>query len=186
MHPPVCSSNCFRTLIKVLSPSRSFLQEHLSFTNPAFKRKQGHLVSEGRIEWLKDIRYEFVRNLLYVPITSKIELINYVRGMPLAYQQPNPTINYRSSYEKQFASWLKVNNINFMHEPALFDNQYIPDFMLSQGTGIMFIEVKGLWEASAYAKVKRFQKFLSEYDVSFYVVSKEFLNLLRRDDNEAR
>lgn len=68
---------------------------------------------------------------------------------------------YKSLYELKFSYFLTDNRVDFLYEPYTFkisdSKSYTPDFfIIKSGT---FIEVKGLWNGSAYQKFKRFRTF---------------------------
>jgi hypothetical protein len=174
LRPMVCSSYCFRRLLTSPPISESFFRNHLSLTGLGYSHNpQGHLFN--RIEWIEKLEYDFYADRLYKPL--KVIQANM---LPILWN------DYKSDYERKFAEWCVEHQINFLYEPLLFDCKYIPDFLISLGQRLTFIEVKGIWEASAYPKAKRFAAFLAEYDIPFYIVNKEFLNMLRRNDEAGR
>jgi hypothetical protein len=131
---------------------------------------QSRLFSEHSIHWLTKPMALVIPGHMY---TIKFEKID----------QPS----FRSEYEVRFAQWATSCGFIWVYEPFLFQN-YIPDFLLMSPYSMAVIEVKGLWEAGAYPKIKRFKKFLDKYEVPFYVVNLETLNRLNRlrGNNAAR
>jgi len=93
----------------------------------------------------------------------------------------------RSNWEADFIRWLRLIKVDYLYEPVIFDNEYVPDFLvldnIKRKKGV-FIEVKGIWEPSAYAKVCRFNKFLGEYGLEILVVNRYIMSLIQKQLKE--
>lgn len=82
-------------------------------------------------------------------------------------------ICFRSSYEKAYAEWLDMNDIDWLYEPYNFDlgnTTYLPDFYLIKSGG--FIEIKGWMSKKAQDKIDLFREYYSE----------EWLEVLFKED----
>ncbi|MGQ9570680.1 MAG: hypothetical protein ACUVUQ_07525 [Thermodesulfovibrionales bacterium] len=90
---------------------------------------------------------------------------------------------FRSQYEAYFAKWLQIQNLWGFYEPLIFDNNYIPDFLIGipDKNKAVFVEVKGTWEAKAYPKVRRFSIFLKEYNIPIFVITTHLINLIKKE-----
>lgn len=87
---------------------------------------------------------------------------------------PNTQVNFRSSYEVKFTKLMNEVGIPYIYEPYFIKvgtrHHYLADFMIPNAEGVIFLEVKGLWEAGAFTKFKAFErKYLA------YVIDKDFI-----------
>lgn len=68
-------------------------------------------------------------------------------------------INFRSSWEANFAKWLDLSDIKWLYESETFDlgnTTYTPDFYLPEFD--CYIEIKGYWYSNGKIKFHKFQK----------------------------
>ena len=74
---------------------------------------------------------------------------------------------FRSSWEANFARWLKHSGIEYEYEPQVFTFpgvkhgtvSYCPDFKLNDGT---WVEVKGFLDGKSKTQIRRFKKHYPE------------------------
>ena len=129
----------------------------------------------------------------YVPnFCSQVCFIKYLKGGNILSRQKqeyariekvgHKSVNkgktmrlYRSMYEMRFNSLLIRNNIYAQYEPYYFEinnNHYLPDFLVVAGSGVIFFEVKGIWEGGAKSK---FKGFIKKYNFETYLINRWFL-----------
>lgn len=156
--PEICSARCLKEFILAENPGDPqdlfpFLEEEI----------QTRLYS-AEIEWLHS-KPGYYRKAPHLIFTQ-------------SFRHLHP--QYKSDYEKEFATWMRICKLQYVYEPILFRQEYIPDFLIVSGYKLVFVEVKGLWQPSAYAKAKRFAKFIGEYGIPLLIIDKTILNLLKK------
>lgn len=102
------------------------------------------------------------------PITNFIEINTSARSKEEEMAQ------YKSTYEADFASFLKKRNIPFFYEGHMVrlygDVMYVPDFYLPNVN--LYIEVKGYLDQRGRSKLL---KFLNQYPLSLLYLDKKSL-----------
>lgn len=96
------------------------------------------------------------------------------RGKRSFYNSPyQGKVCFRSSYEKKYAEFLDINNVDWLYEPKTFDlgeTTYLPDFYLIREK--KFIEVKGWMSKLAQDKIDLFKE----------IYHREKLDILFKED----
>jgi hypothetical protein len=152
--PQVCSDRCFEWLLRRQDIGNTrFVTDFI--INPKRRNDtQQQLIVDSPIEWIIPVSY-------YLPS----DIVRIDKSIP----------EFRSDYERHFATWLDRHAFKWAYEPLLFNNNYVPDFMINYRNIIVFLEVKGLWQPRAYAKIKRFSDFCAGYNMRYYLITQDTL-----------
>lgn len=90
---------------------------------------------------------------------------------------------FRSHYEQIFSNWIVRGVVSHLYEPLIFDNNYVPDFLIGQvgTTKGLFVEVKGTWEDGALPKIQRFARYLESEKVPIFIINSYLIGLIKKE-----
>ena len=98
--------------------------------------------------------------------------------LSISIDGPVPQI-LRNMFEVKVHTLLKSMGLTAYYEAFLFEH-YLPDFLVrcEPFVGQVFIEAKGLWQAGAHKKVRKFKAYLQDKGSDIFVIDDAVLRRL--------